>query len=183
MGEAEELPPIDIAGGVAVVTGGAGGIGKGIVRALLSEGATVVIADVEQAALDAAVDELSQLGPVSGRVTDVSDVASCEALADHVFSEHGGCRFLFNNAGVTSGGGGKPWEQEPNDWKWCFGVNVFGPAQMVIAFVPRMIESRRARPHRQHIVGRRGIAPVPGRRCTRPARRRSAASPKRSTIS
>ncbi len=161
MGEASELPPIEIEGGVAVVTGGAGGIGKGIVRALLSEGATVVIADVEQAALDAAVDELSELGPVSGRVTDVSDVASVEALADHVFSEHGGCRFLFNNAGVTSGGGGKPWEQEPNDWKWCFGVNVFGPAQMVIAFVPRMIEAGEP----GHIVntssGDGGIAPVP----------------------
>ena len=152
---------MDIDGRVAVVTGGAGGIGKGIVRALLAEGATVVIADVEKSALEAAVDELSELGPASGWVTDVSDFDSFDALADHVFGTFGACHLLFNNAGVTSGGGGKPWQQESNDWRWCFGVNVFGVAHGVSAFVPRMIESGEP----GHIVntssGDGGFAPVP----------------------
>lgn len=85
--------------------------------------------------------ELSELGKVEGVRTDVSDEASTAALAEHVFSNHGRCNLLFLNAGVTSGGGGLPWQQEPNDWRWCFGVNVFGVAIGVSEFVPRMIES------------------------------------------
>ena len=153
--------PITIEGRVAVVTGGANGIGKGIARALLESGATVVIADIEEPVLDDAVAELAPLGTVEGVATDVSDFASVEALADHVFDTHGACHLQFNNAGVTSGGGGKPWEQEPNDWKWCFGVNVFGVANGVAAFVPRMIESGQP----GHVIntssGDGGFAPVP----------------------
>ena len=126
---------------MAVVTGGANGIGRGIVQALLEEGAHVVIADVEQPVLEEAVAELSALGEVTGVPTDVSDYSSVEALAAQVFDRYGACHLLFNNAGVTSGGGGRPWEQEPNDWKWCFSVNVFGVANGMLAFVPRMIDS------------------------------------------
>lgn len=154
-------PAMVIDGQVAVVTGGAGGIGKGIVRALLDAGANVVIADIEQSAIDTAVAECAQLGEVSGWATDVSDFASVEALADHVYDRFGACHMLFNNAGVTSGGGGKPWQQEANDWKWCFGVNVFGMANGVSAFVPRMIEGGEP----GHVVntssGDGGFAPVP----------------------
>jgi len=151
----------DIGGKVAVVTGGAGGIGKGIAKALLGEGARVVIADVEKQALDAAVEELSPLGDVRGVQVDVSDFDSVESLCDQVYAAHGACHLLFNNAGVTSGGGGRPWEQEPNDWKWCLGVNVFGVANGVLAFVPRMIAGGAP----GHIVntssGDGGFAPVP----------------------
>ncbi|HEX2736596.1 MAG TPA: SDR family NAD(P)-dependent oxidoreductase, partial [Acidimicrobiia bacterium] len=131
----------EIAGRVAVVTGGAGGVGRGIVEALLEEGARVVIADIEAPVLEKTVSELRDRGEVSGIRTDVSDAASVEALASTVFERYGACHLLFNNAGVTSGGGGLPWEQEPNDWKWCFGVNVFGVANGVLAFLPRMISS------------------------------------------
>ena len=72
----------DLEGRVAVVTGGANGIGRGIVEALLGEGARVVIADIEEPVLDAAESELSARGEVSGIRTDVSDPASVEALAD-----------------------------------------------------------------------------------------------------
>src|SRR6185312_8583349 len=114
----------DVRGKVAVVTGGANGVGRGIVEALLEEGARVVIADIEEPILDRAVSELTDRGEVTGVRTDVSDAASVEMLAKIVFDSYGACHLLFNNAGVTSGGGGLPWQQEPNDWKWCFGVNV-----------------------------------------------------------
>ncbi len=150
-----------IVGSTAVVTGGAGGIGKGIAKALLRRGAAVVIADIEEPVLERAVEELSPLGRVAGMRTDVSDEGSVTALADHVFEAHGSCNLLFCNAGVTSGGGGKPWQQEPNDWRWCFGVNVFGVAICTWAFVPRMIASGQP----GHVIvtssGDGGFAPVP----------------------
>ncbi len=151
----------DLSGRVAVVTGGAGGIGRGIVEALLEQGTRVVIADVEAAVLDAAVADLAGQGEVRGVVTDVSSPESVEALAAHVFATEGACHLLFNNAGVTSGGGGKPWEQEANDWRWCFSVNVFGMANGVQAFVPRMIESGEPGVVVNTSSGDGGLAPVP----------------------
>jgi NAD(P)-dependent dehydrogenase (short-subunit alcohol dehydrogenase family) len=151
----------DLKGKIAVVTGGASGIGKGIVVALLEEGAKVVIADVEQGALDATVAELSAQGEVTGFRTDVSKYESVEALADYVFDTFGACHLLFNNAGVTSGGGGRPWEQEPNDWRWCIGVNVFGVAYGMLAFVPRMIASGEQGRIINTSSGDGGFAPVP----------------------
>ncbi len=151
----------DIAGRVAVVTGGANGIGRGIVEALLEAGARVVIADIEQPVLDATLEDLSDRGEVSGIRTDVSDPASVDALAAAVFDRYGTCHLLFNNAGVTSGGGGLPWEQEPNDWRWCFGVNVFGVANCVHAFVPRMIGTGDPGVVVNTSSGDGGIAPVP----------------------
>ncbi len=156
-------PPLEVAGSVAVVTGGANGIGRGVVRALLEADATVVVADVEQDVMDTTVATLSASHPgrVSGVLTDVSDDASVEALADQVFAVHGRCNLLFNNAGVGSGGGGRVWMHEPNDWRWCYGVNVFGVAHGIMAFVPRMLESGEP----GHIVntssGDGGFAPVP----------------------
>ena len=155
------LDPLTIDGAVAVVTGGAGGIGKGIVRALLAKGATVVIADVEEPALDAAVTQMTGLGAVEGVLCDVSDFDSVVALADQVFAVHGHCNLLFNNAGVGAGGGGRAWDHEPNDWKWCFGVNVFGTANGVMAFVPRMIESGQSGQVVNTSSGDGGFAPVP----------------------
>jgi len=122
---------------VAVVTGGASGIGKALARALVAEGAKVVIADVEEPALKAACEELG--GGTIGVVTDVSDPASVEALADRVYAEHGACHLLFNNAGVAAPNLAL-WETEPSDFQWVHGVNVQGVAHGVQAFVPRMIE-------------------------------------------
>ena len=128
---------------VVVVTGGANGIGRGLVEALLDEGARVVVADIEQAVLDSTVRELASRGEIVGIRTDVADEASVRALADAVYSQFGLCHALFNNAGVTSGGGGLPWEQEPNDWRWCFSVNVIGLAMCTLEFVPRMLAGDR----------------------------------------
>jgi NAD(P)-dependent dehydrogenase (short-subunit alcohol dehydrogenase family) len=151
----------DLQDKVAVVTGGAAGIGRGIVEALLEEGTRVVIADIEAPVLERTVRELESRGHVRGFVTDVSDYESVETLAHTVFSEYGTCNLLWNNAGVTSGGGGNPWDQEPNDWRWCFGVNVFGTAHGVLAFVPKMIESGEPGVVVSTSSGDGGIAPVP----------------------
>lgn len=127
----------DFKGRVAVVTGGASGIGKALAKAFLGEGMKVVIGDVEASALEAACAELGD--GVTGRVTDVSDPASVQALADYTFETHGACHVLCNNAGVSA-----PnldvWETEPSDFQWVHGVNVNGVAHGIQAFVPRMIE-------------------------------------------
>ena len=152
---------ISIEGSVSVVTGGASGIGKGIVKALLNNGGTVVIADIEETPINETIEEFSDLGTVDGYVTDVANEESVEALSNYVFDTYGKCNILFNNAGVGSGGGGKAWQNEPNDWKWCFSVNVFGPAHGVISFVPKMIASGEP----GHVIntssGDGGFAPVP----------------------
>ena len=150
-----------IEGSVAVVTGGASGIGKGITKALLNNGATVVVADIEEKPINDTLNEFSDLGSVDGFVTDVASEESVENLSTYVYKTYGKCNLLFNNAGVGSGGGGKAWQNEPNDWKWCFSVNVFGPAHGVISFVPKMIASGEP----GHIIntssGDGGFAPVP----------------------
>ena len=130
----------DLKDRVAVVTGGASGIGRALARAFLGQGMKVVLADVEKAALDATADELGALGPVSSLVTDVQRFEALEALADHTYSTFGGCHLLCNNAGVSVAQL-KVWETTPNDWTWVHGVNVRGVMHGIQAFVPRMIEA------------------------------------------
>ncbi|HTO00380.1 MAG TPA: SDR family NAD(P)-dependent oxidoreductase [Microthrixaceae bacterium] len=169
MGDVAADPaPIDPHGAIAVVTGGASGIGRAMAVSLLARGTQVVIADIEKGALDETVAALSSEqqergsgATVSGQVVDVSDEASVRALADAVWDLHGGCDLLFLNAGVTSGGGGLPWQQEPNDWRWCFGVNVFGVGVGVSEFVPRMLAGGRSGQIVVTSSGDGGFAPVP----------------------
>jgi NAD(P)-dependent dehydrogenase (short-subunit alcohol dehydrogenase family) len=129
----------DLEGKVAVVTGGASGIGRALVEALLGEGMKVVVADVEATALEATVAEVGSGGAdVIGVQADVTDIDSVNALADAAYAAYGKVHILCNNAGVGPPSS-KVWESTPNDWRWTFGVNVFGVANGAIAFVPRMI--------------------------------------------
>jgi NAD(P)-dependent dehydrogenase (short-subunit alcohol dehydrogenase family) len=128
-----------LAGKVAVVTGGANGIGKALTHAFVDEGMRVVVADIEQAPLDAAVAELvDRGGDVLGVRVDVTDLESVEALATAAYERFGVVHLLCNNAGVGPPSA-KVWETTPNDWRWTFGVNVFGVVNGILAFVPRMI--------------------------------------------
>ncbi|MDX1733876.1 MAG: SDR family NAD(P)-dependent oxidoreductase [Halioglobus sp.] len=150
----------DFAGKVAVVTGGASGIGRSLVKELLAAGAKVVVADVEQSALDRVTAEFSDAGEISGVVTDVSSPESVEALAEAVYSAHGACHLLFNNAGVAAPSA-NVWETTVNDWKWVHGVNVMGVIHGIQSFVPRMI----AGGEEGHVIntssGDGGISPLP----------------------
>ena len=150
----------DLLGRVAVVTGGAGGIGRALCETFLDEGMRVVLADLHPDKVAAAVTDLEPRGEVVGAVTDVSDFESVVALADTTYATFGACHVLCNNAGV-----GAPsalaWDTTPNDWRWVHGVNVMGVAHGVLAFVPRMIASGAP----GHVVntssGDGGIAPLP----------------------
>ncbi|MBC9711831.1 SDR family NAD(P)-dependent oxidoreductase [Streptomyces sp. TRM66268-LWL] len=150
------------AGQVAVVTGAASGIGLAMARRFAAAGLKVVLADVEEGALEKAAASLREDGAdVLAKVVDVSDRDSVLALADAAYDTYGQVNVLCNNAGVGSGAEGRMWQHEPNDWKWAFSVNVWGVFHGIQAFVPRMIESGLP----GHVVntssGDGGIAPLP----------------------
>lgn len=136
---------------VAVVTGGASGIGFGLAKKALSEGMKVVIADIERGALDSAIGELGAGERLLGVVTDVSNYTAVEDLARQTEAAFGPAQLLFNNAGV--GGGGPLWEQTEADWQWVLGVNLGGVINGVRAFTPQMIKHGEG-----HIVNTASIA-------------------------
>ncbi|MDD3446204.1 MAG: SDR family NAD(P)-dependent oxidoreductase [Zavarzinia sp.] len=133
---------LDLKGKVAVVTGGASGVGLALVRVLAGEGMKIAVADVDQNALDAAVAELTAGGTEAiGVKADVSKQESMDAAADAVFAAFGKVHLLFNNAGVGLGEAQRRiWTLPEKDWNWGFAVNVMGIVHGIRAFVPRMLE-------------------------------------------
>jgi NAD(P)-dependent dehydrogenase (short-subunit alcohol dehydrogenase family) len=128
----------DLNGRVAVITGGASGIGLATARALAREGMHIVVADIEQAAIDRALPEIAALGVETlGVRTDVSKLADVQALADRTWERFGACHVLFNNAGVAISG--PMAEMRHEDWEWLMRVNLWGPIHGVEVFVPRLI--------------------------------------------
>jgi NAD(P)-dependent dehydrogenase (short-subunit alcohol dehydrogenase family) len=127
------------AGRVAVVTGAASGIGRGLARTAAREGMKVVLADVEAAALEEAAAEVAEIGgEVHAVPTDVSREDQVEALAARAYDAFGAVHLLCNNAGVFQAG--VSWQRTQADWDWVFGVNVWGVLHGIRAFVPRMLE-------------------------------------------
>lgn len=125
-------------GKVAVITGAASGIGRGIAERCVREGMKVVLADIEEANLSKAETELKSLGGcVLGVRTDVSKRSDVERLARQTLDAFGQVHLLFNNAGV--GAGGAPWEATWNDWEWVIGVNLWGVIHGVKVFAPLML--------------------------------------------
>ena len=130
----------DFLGKVAVITGGASGIGRALGERAVAEGMKVVLADVEESPLALAAAELGSGGaPVLPVVTDVTSTAEVESLAERAFAEYGQVNLLCNNAGVFCAG--TAWDSSDDDWRWVFDVNVFGIANCLRSFIPRMIES------------------------------------------
>jgi NAD(P)-dependent dehydrogenase (short-subunit alcohol dehydrogenase family) len=145
----------DFDGRVAVVTGAASGIGLALARRLATEGMKVVLGDVEKGALETAVSELQAAGAeVDGVVTDVTDPAQVQALADAAMSRFGAVHVVCNNAGV--GGGGVVDTPLPV-WEWVVGVNLWGVIHGCHTFLPLLREQNEG-----HIVNTASLAGLGG---------------------
>ncbi len=129
----------ELGGKVAVITGGASGIGLATARTLAREGMRLVLADIEPETLGRATHELAGQGvDVLGVPTDVGDRAAVERLAEQTYDRFGAAHVVFNNAGVALFGGIETMSHE--DWEWLVRVNLWGVIHGVESFVPRMIK-------------------------------------------
>lgn len=138
---------------VAVITGAASGIGRGIAERCAQEGMKVVLADVEEAALAQTKQELRAAhATVLAVRTDVSRASDIETLAQKTLKVFGAVHLLVNNAGV--GAGGSIWESTLADWEWVMGVNLWGVIHGLRIFVPIML----AQATECHIVNTASIA-------------------------
>jgi NAD(P)-dependent dehydrogenase (short-subunit alcohol dehydrogenase family) len=138
---------------VAVVTGGGSGIGRALTLALAREGARVVVADLDEPAMEGVVREARSHGVDALAVrTDVTDLLQVQALADRAWKAFGAVHVLCNNAGVAAWGGLE--RATHRDWQWVLGVNLWGVIHGIEAFVPRMIASG----ERGHIVNTASMA-------------------------
>jgi NAD(P)-dependent dehydrogenase (short-subunit alcohol dehydrogenase family) len=145
----------ELGGKSVVITGGASGIGKAMARAMVAEGMQVLIADVEEARLRAAADEIG----CAFQVTDVTDQAAVAALAESAAARFGHIDMLCNNAGV--GPMASLSQLTLNDWRWMIDVNLWGVIHGITAFLPLL----RANPSGAHVVNTASMAslmPVPG---------------------
>ncbi|MEM7139625.1 MAG: SDR family NAD(P)-dependent oxidoreductase [Actinomycetota bacterium] len=128
----------EFTGRTAVITGGESGIGLATAERLGREGMNLVLADIEERALDEQVERLSADGlEVIGVVTDTADFASVTALAATATERFGNIHLVFNNAGV--GGGGPMLDDDMDVWEWVLGVNLYGVVHGIKAFGPGML--------------------------------------------
>lgn len=143
----------DFQGKVAVVTGGASGLGRAMAQRFASEGMRIVLADVQQDALDRAVAAFSAAGHTAiGVRCDVSQADQVDALRDAALQRFGRVHVICNNAGVAPGG--LAWESTVADWEWCLGVNVYGVIHGIRSFVPALL----AHGEDGHIVNTASVA-------------------------
>ncbi len=130
----------DLAGRVAVITGAGSGFGREFARIATRERMKLMLADIQQDALDGAVGEARASGAQAvGQRVDVASAADVQRLAERTMEEFGAAHLLFNNAGV-GGGGGFVWEASVKDWQWVLGVNLMGVVHGIRSFVPLMLK-------------------------------------------
>ena len=142
----------ELKGKVAVVTGGAGGLGRAMAMHFAREGMHVALADIDQASLDVTAAELRMLGVQAiGIRTDVSKATEVDALAARVVAELGGVHVVCNNAGISPLGAA--WENTLADWEWMLGVNLWGVIHGVRAFTPLLLAQDEG-----HIVNTASVA-------------------------
>lgn len=125
---------------VAVITGGASGVGRSLAFALGRRGARIVIGDVDTGAMEAIDADLAAEG-IEARVAacDVTNLASLENLAAIATEHFGGVQLVFANAGIGAGESGAMWDYSDKDWQWCFNVNIWGVINTIKAFMPRLV--------------------------------------------
>src|SRR5215467_1347386 len=126
---------MDFTNKVAVITGGASGIGLATAKQLAKRGALPVLVDMQRDALTKAAASFAG-GRVDTRVCDVSSYEAVQALANDVIKSHGRADIVFNNAGVAVGG--PIAEMSHDDWRWIIDVDLWGPIHGVEAFLPHM---------------------------------------------
>ena len=145
-------------GKTAVLTGAGSGFGLECARIGAKLGMNLVLADVQQDALDRAKAEIEATGaPVLAMLVDVSKAEQVEALGAATLARFGAPHFVFNNAGV--GAGGLIWENTAKEWDWVLGVNVMGVAHGVRVFTPMMLEAAAKDPAWEgHIVNTASMA-------------------------
>lgn len=143
---------------VVVITGGASGLGREFANTAAKLGMKLVLADVQQDALDQARAELEAEGAqVLAMICDVRKGEQVQALADATMARFGAVHLLFNNAGV--GSGGLIWENTEADWEWVLGVNVWGVVHGVRIFTKLMLECAKTDPAFEgHIVNTASMA-------------------------
>lgn len=148
----------EFANRVAVITGAASGFGREFALSGARLGMKLVLADVQQAALETFRAELAAQGVAVLAVRcDVRKAEEVQALADAALAEFGAVHLLFNNAGV--GAGGLIWENTQADWEWVLGVNLWGVIHGVRLFTPLMLEcARRDADYRGYIVNTASMA-------------------------
>ena len=145
-------------GRVAVITGGASGFGREFANIGAKLGMKLVLADVQQDALDNAVSELAAQGAqVIGVRCDVRKAEQVQSLAYATMDRFGAVHLVFNNAGV--GSGGLLWENTIADWEWVLGVNLWGVIHGVRTFTPLMLEcAKKEEGYEGHIVNTASMA-------------------------
>jgi NAD(P)-dependent dehydrogenase (short-subunit alcohol dehydrogenase family) len=128
-------------GRVAVITGGAGGIGFAMAEAFAARGAKIVLSDLDEAAMDARAKTLRERGAdVLCVATDVTKRDAVNALADRVFQHYGAAHLICNNAGIAIAG--PLLQMTPDDWRLTMDIDFWGVVHGVEAFAPRMIEQK-----------------------------------------
>jgi len=130
---------IDLDGRVAIVTGGAQGIGYATAQRLLHSGAKVIVWDIDEALLARSREALQPLGPVAAQLVELSDETAVRRATDAAIAQWGQVDILINNAGIT-GGNGTTWELAPEVWRRVIEVNLVAPYLTCRALVPHMIE-------------------------------------------
>jgi NAD(P)-dependent dehydrogenase (short-subunit alcohol dehydrogenase family) len=144
-------------GRVAVVTGGASGIGLAMARAFAGRGSRLVLADVDEAALGAAEEQLRAAGArVLAVPTDVARSESVQALADAAFRHFGAVHIVCNNAGIAILG--SVVKAPPEQWEKAMAINFWGVVHGVDAFVPRLVEQKQG----GHVVNTASMAGLVG---------------------
>ena len=129
---------LDLKDRVAIVTGGARGIGYAIAKRALQSGATVALWDIDSERLESARQQLSPLGTVSIDRVDIADEQSVAPATAGTRSRHGRIDILVNNAGIT-GGNGLTWELDPSVWRRVIDVNLVGCFLVSRAVIPHLL--------------------------------------------